>query len=88
MNVPLPVHSLLDKLLDPVSACFTAETARALVALPPNEDVRARMTELGEKADAGTLSPEEAREYDTFIEAGDIIAALQLKARQQLTAAR
>lgn len=78
---------MLDKLLDPVSACFTPDTARALVALSPNETVRAQMTELGAKADAGTLTPEEARDYDTFIEAGDLIAALQLKARQQLSRA-
>jgi hypothetical protein len=84
MNVASPGPSLLDRLLDRVSACFTPETARALVALPPNEEVRARMAELGAKADAGTITPEEAREYDTFIEAGDLIAALQLKARQQL----
>ena len=85
MNAAPPGPSLLDKLLDPVSACFTPETARALVALSPNEDVRARVAELGAKADAGTLTSEEACEYDTFIEAGDIIAALQLKARQQLS---
>ena len=88
MNAVPPGSSWLDKLLDPVSACFTPETARALVALPSNDEVRARVTELGAKADAGTLTPEEAREYDTFIEAGDIIAALQLKARQQLNAIR
>ena len=88
MNVASLDPSLLDQLLDPVSACFTPETARALVALPPNEGVRARVAELGAKADAGILTPEEARDYDTFIEAGDLIAVLQLKARQQLSAIR
>jgi hypothetical protein len=86
MNGEPPSVSLLDKLLEPVSACFTPETARALVALPPNEEVRVRMTELGAKADAGTLTADEAREYDTFIEAGDLIAALHPKPRRQLPA--
>ena len=86
MNVVLTNPSLLDKLLDPVSACFTPETARSLVALRPNEEVRSRVADLGRKAEAGTLTPEEARDYDTFIEVGDLIAALQLKARRQLNA--
>jgi hypothetical protein len=88
MHTVPPGSSLLDDLLDPVSACFTPETARAIVALPPNETVRARVVELGAKAVAGTLTPEEARDYDTFIEAADIIAALQLKARRQISAVR
>lgn len=85
MNTVLSASSLLDDLLDSVSACFTPDTARALVALPPNEAVRARVAELGAKAEAGTLTPEEAGDYDTFIEAADLIAALQLKARRQLS---
>jgi hypothetical protein len=86
MNAAPTNRSLLDKLLDPVSACFTPETARALVALPPNEGVRTRVAELGLKAETGTLTPEEARDYDAFIEVGDRIAALQLKTRRQLSA--
>lgn len=85
MNAVPTNPSLLDKLLDPVSACFTPETARALVALRPNDEVRNRVAALGQKAEAGTLTPEEARDYDTFIEVGDLIAALQLKARRQFT---
>jgi hypothetical protein len=43
------------------------------------------MLELGSKASAGSLTPQEAEEYDTYIEVGDIIAALQLKARRLLS---
>jgi hypothetical protein len=78
---------LLDGWLDHVSGCFTQETARALVELPPHEAVRRRMSELGEKASSGILTSDEAREYETYIEVGDLIAALQLKARKQLAAA-
>ena len=78
--------SALDSLLESVSRCFDRETARALTALRPDERARQRMEELGTKAGEGTLSPEEAREYDALIEVGDVVATLQLKARLQLTA--
>lgn len=77
----------LDRVLDSVSQCFTPETAKALVNLQPDERVRARVEALGAKAGEGTLTPAEAREYDTLIEVGDIIATLQLKARRLVTAA-
>jgi len=77
----------LDSVLDSVSRCFTLETARALVNLRPEERVRARMEALGAKASEGQLTPAEAREYDTLIEVGDLIATLQLKARRLVAAA-
>ena len=78
--------SALDSLLESVSRCFDRETARALTELRPDERARQRMEELGGKASEGELSPEEAREYDALIEVGDVVATLQLKARQQLAA--
>lgn len=76
----------LDALLDPVARCFTPETARALVALPPNFTVHRRMDELGRKAGEGSLTPTEREEYQALIEVGDVISILQLKARLQLAA--
>jgi hypothetical protein len=39
------------------------------------------------KASAGRLTPQEAHEYQTLIEVGDLVATLQLKARRRLTSA-
>ena len=75
---------LLDRILDSVSECFTAETARALIELRQDKQVRRRMEQLGTKASAGRLTPGEAREYQTLIEVGDLVATLQLKARRRL----
>jgi hypothetical protein len=58
-------------------------TARAVTKLRQDELVRQRMADLGAKASAGQLSPEEEREYDALIEVSDVIATLQLKARQR-----
>ena len=80
--------TMLDRLLESLSRCFDRDTARAVSELRQDELVRRRMEELGDKAGAGSLSPKEEGEYDALIELSDMIATLQLKARQQLTSAR
>jgi len=88
MNGNNTAPTALDSLLESVSRCFDRETARALTELRPDERARQRMEELGVKAGEGTLSPAEAREYDALIEVGDVVATLQLKAREQLALIR
>ncbi len=78
---------MLDRLLESLSRCFGPDTARAVAELRQDELVRRRMEELGAKASVGGLSPDEAREYDALIEVGDLIATLQIKAREQLARA-
>ena len=78
---------MVDRLLESLSRCFDLNTAKVVTELRQDELVRRRMEELGAKADEGSLSPEEEREYDALIEVSDVIAALQLKARQQLVGA-
>jgi len=80
--------SALDRLLESLRRCFDLSTARALTELRQDELARRRTEELGEKFGAGRLSPEEEREYDALIEVSDVIAGLQLKARQQLAGAK
>ena len=77
----------LDRLLESLSRCFDLDTARAVSELRQDEFVRRRMEELGTKANDGRLLPEEDREYAALIEASDLIATLQLKARKQLARA-
>jgi hypothetical protein len=55
-----------------------------LIELRQDEDVRRRIKEPGAKASAGRIRPEEAREYQSLIEVGDLIATLQIKARRRL----
>ena len=47
--------------------CFDLNTAKAVTELRQDKLVRRRMEELGAKADEGSLSPEEEREYDALI---------------------
>jgi hypothetical protein len=87
MKNPATGSEMIDRLLDSLSRCFDVNTAKAVIGLRQDELVRRRMEELGVKSDEGLLSPEEENEYDALIEVSDVIATLQLKARQQLVGA-
>ena len=71
----------LAKILDPVAQCFTPEVAKQVADLHADPDVQARIEELAEKCNEGTMTPEETAEYDAYIHAMDVVAVLQKKAR-------
>jgi hypothetical protein len=74
----------LDRLLDPVGRCLSEEAARELANLRADEETQARVRELAEKCNEGTLSPEERAAYESYVLAADIVAILQVKARARL----
>ncbi|HEX7447343.1 MAG TPA: hypothetical protein VF306_07350 [Pirellulales bacterium] len=76
--------SCLDEMLEPLTAAFTLELARRLVELRANPDLQARVDALADKANQGTLTPEEERVYKGYVEAADIIGIIQAKARRFL----
>ena len=80
----MPSAPIIDSLLDPVSLCFTAETARALAELKGDEAMQRRIEELAEKANEGELTERERRDYETYVHVGNIIAILQAKVRLRL----
>ena len=69
----------LHKFLLHFTDTLTPELAEHFVTLPPDPDFQRRLDELGVLASAGRLSEEERREYDTYVEAMDIIALLRVK---------
>jgi hypothetical protein len=72
---------VLDRLLDPITRCLNPESARALVELRADTASQARIAELAEKCNEGRLTPDEHREYETYVHVGNVIAILQAKAR-------
>jgi len=76
--------SYLDRLLDPLTDALTHESASALLNLRADPDVAARITELRQKANEGTLTPAEDTEYKDFVEAVDVVSIMQAKARRFL----
>jgi hypothetical protein len=75
---------LLDGLLEPLSQCLDAESARRVVELRIDSTVQARVDQLAERANEGLLTEDERDEYEALISAADFISMLQLKARRQL----
>lgn len=73
--------NVLGRMLEPVARCFTPSVAKKIAELRADAELEARMQELSAKANEGELSDAEQSEYEAYIEAGDIIALLQAKAR-------
>lgn len=74
----------LDRLVEPVVRTLTPKVAKAIVALRADPELRARMDELAEKSNEGSLTPDEREEYETNIRFGNFIAIIQAKARRML----
>lgn len=82
--MPLTSDTPLDRLLEPVAECLTADVARRLIEVRPDPRTQARIDELAQKADLGSLSATEIAEYQGYVEAIDLVSILQAKARKIL----
>ena len=76
----------LDRLLEPISNCFTPDVARQLVSLRADPALQERVDLLASKCNEGELSPEEREEYELYVRTSSIIALLQAKARRRIAA--
>lgn len=76
--------AVLDRFLDPLTRCLTAPVAKAIVALRADPVIQARIDELAEKCTEGRLSDVEEQEYEAYVDAIDLVAILQDKAREAL----
>jgi hypothetical protein len=74
----------LDRFLEPVTEVFTPALARKLVDLRADPELQCHIDMLRQKANEGTLTSEEDAEYKAVVEAVDVMAILQAKARQFL----
>jgi hypothetical protein len=75
----------LDRLLAPVTECFTPEVAERLISLRLDPDIQARIEQLAAKANEGLLSSDERAEYQDYIEAVDLVGILQARAHSILS---
>jgi hypothetical protein len=74
----------LDGLLDPLSRCLDADSARRVVDLQLDPPIQERIAVLAERANEGTLTDADRSEYEALINAADFISILKLKARLYL----
>lgn len=74
-------YAPLDQLFDPLNRCLSTEAAEKLAAMKQDEAIATRMAELADKANEGTLTEVEQREYEGKVRAGTLLSFLQAKAR-------
>jgi hypothetical protein len=74
----------LDRLLEPLAECFTAEVAAKVADLRADAAMQERIDYLAEQANEGRLTDSEHEEYTGYLHAIDVIAVLQAKARSLL----
>lgn len=77
--------AVLDRILEPLASALTPEIAERLINLQADPETQIVIDSLGEKANEGTLTDSERRQYETFVRAGTLVAILQAKARKQLS---
>ena len=73
--------AVLDEILEPVTNAFSRDVAQALVNLRAGETAQARIADLAGKCNEGLLTPAEQAEYESYVQAVDMISVLQAKAR-------
>ena len=60
----------LDRYLDPVTQAFTPAVAKSILELKPDGEVAARVQELGQKSNDGTMTDAERDEYKSLADMG------------------
>ena len=78
--------TVLEAYLAPLAECFTPDVVRRIVDFRPDVRTEERLAVLRSKANEGTLSESESREYQEFIEVLDFMGLLKAQARSILNA--
>ena len=75
---------ILERIFEPVGQSLTPDSAQAIASWTIDADTQQRIDDLADKSNNGTLSNDEATEYDRYLSAFDIVAILQSQARAVL----
>ena len=81
---PKSPAAILARLFETGRGEMTRQLARHILRLGFPEEDRARMHELAEKNQEGSLTPGEQEELDCYVTAADWLSLLQSKARKKL----
>ena len=73
-----------DQLFDPAHPSFTPEGVKRLLELRTSDEEEQQMEALAGKANEGLLTPEEHRQYESWVRAGTLMSMLKAKARLYL----
>ena len=73
--------AVLEQILEPVTRAFSRDVAQALANAKASPSAQERISELAEKCNEGALSPAERAEYESYVNAIDLVSLLQVRAR-------
>jgi hypothetical protein len=76
--------SPLARLLAPVGQGLSLDLAKELASWRADDEVQARIETLADKCTEGELTEDERVEYETYVNALDVLGAIQAKARRVL----
>jgi hypothetical protein len=77
--------AVLERLVNPLGECFNPESAKRLLKLRADPQIQARVDQLADKSNEGTLTPEERSEYESYVHFSTFVALLKSKARLMLS---
>ena len=75
---------VLNDILDPLSRCLDAESARRVAEFRVGPAVEEKIRVLAEKANEGLLDEDERADYEAIINTAEIISILKLKTQRHL----
>jgi hypothetical protein len=75
---------IVKRILRPEAGDMSVDVARYFLGVRLSDFDRERMTELGIKANRGTIAQDEKGELDSYIRVCDLLSILQAKARLSL----
>ncbi|HET6251876.1 MAG TPA: hypothetical protein VFE47_29595 [Tepidisphaeraceae bacterium] len=75
------IVSILQRLIDAGDGAVSPAAAKAILEMRFCDADQLRVRELASHSNAGTLTPEEAAEYDSYLAADDLLSLWHSKAR-------
>lgn len=75
---------VFDRLVSPLGACLTPESARRILALKADPELQVYIDDLAARHSEGRLTPEEQAEYGRNVSFSTFVAILKSKARRLL----
>ena len=81
LTTPTAEAAIWARLIESQPRDLTPEAASYLLAIRFNEKDQARVRELADRSQEGTLSVDDAREFDSYLHIGNLLAVMQSKAR-------
>jgi hypothetical protein len=85
MSSTLLEYDILQRVIDPKEGGLPPELARYVLSWQFSPADRARVAELSDKAQAGTLTPAEHDELNGYLNVNDFLSIIRMKAERSLS---